>query len=88
MTSYNERLAFALRGMMSAYEHRIRSDCKTQAEIDKQPWRCAQYIVAEEALRPMPLLFSNDSLRRHIDTDPDDEPTAGPIEEARTRSKT
>ena len=39
----------ALRGLMAAYERRIRSNCTTPDEIAKEPWRCAEYVAAEQA---------------------------------------
>ncbi|HZR03645.1 MAG TPA: hypothetical protein VFA81_10790 [Burkholderiales bacterium] len=42
-------LRVALKDMMDAYERRIRSLC-TPAELERQPWRCREYVVAEEAL--------------------------------------
>lgn len=44
------RLETALRDLMSAYERRIRSDCKTPEDLAKQPWRCAEFIAAEQAI--------------------------------------
>lgn len=43
------RLEHALRELMAAYERRVRSDCdRLQAEL--QPWRCMEYVAAEQAL--------------------------------------
>lgn len=46
-----ERGCYFLMEMMKAYERRIRSDCKTQEEIDKRPWECAEYVAAAAYLR-------------------------------------
>lgn len=46
--------ASALRGLMGAYEHRIRSDCKTPDDIQKAPWRCMEFVEAERALANKP----------------------------------
>jgi hypothetical protein len=40
----------ALRDLMTAYERRVRSSC-TPADIDKQPWRCDEFVAAEDVLR-------------------------------------
>lgn len=40
----------ALRAMMAAYERRVRSDCKTPEDLAKQPWRCSEYVAAEDLL--------------------------------------
>jgi hypothetical protein len=44
------RLEQALRDLMTAYERRVRSSC-TLADIDKQPWRCDEFVAAEDVLR-------------------------------------
>lgn len=41
----------ALREMMDAYERRVRSDCTTPQQLQGQPWRCREFIVAEELLK-------------------------------------
>ena len=46
-----ERGAHTLMEMMKAYERRVRSDCKTQAELDARPWECAEYRAAADYLR-------------------------------------
>ena len=46
-----ERGAYILMEMMKAYERRIRSDCKSQADIDAKPWECAEYMAAADFLR-------------------------------------
>ena len=43
-------LETALSNLMAAHERRIRSDCKNAEELAKQPWRCAEYIAAEQAI--------------------------------------
>ena len=44
------RAQYLLMEMMKAYERRVRSDCKSQEEIDKRPWECAEYLIAAEFL--------------------------------------
>lgn len=39
-----------LRNLMGAYERRIRSLCETPQQLERQPWRCAEYTAAENAL--------------------------------------
>lgn len=43
-------LTEALKGMMAAYERRIRSDCKTDRELDAEPWRSHEFLFAEKVL--------------------------------------
>lgn len=43
-------LRVRLQAMMDAYERRVRTDCRSPAELAGQPWRCREYIAAEEAL--------------------------------------
>lgn len=45
-----EQLEGALREMMAAYERRVRSDCKTEAQLAAAPWRCLEYVAAESLL--------------------------------------
>jgi hypothetical protein len=47
----------ALKALMDAYEHRIRSNC-TPEQIKLEPWRCAPFIMAERALasKPVPVV--------------------------------
>lgn len=40
--------------LMRAYERRIRSDC-TLETLAKKPWRCMEYIAAEDLLRDQPV---------------------------------
>lgn len=44
-----DKLETALRNMMAAYERRIRSECTTE-QLAKEPWRCAEYVAAEQAI--------------------------------------
>jgi hypothetical protein len=44
-------LRVRLQAMMDAYERRVRTDCRSPAELAGQPWRCREYIAGEEALR-------------------------------------
>ena len=44
-------LRVRLQAMMDAYERRVRSDCKTPAEIAAKPWECREYLAAEQAMR-------------------------------------
>lgn len=44
----------ALRGMMDAYERRIRTDC-TPEQIEKKPWECREYLIAKTALDNKPV---------------------------------
>lgn len=46
-----ERGAFVLMELMKAYERRVRSDCKSQADLDAKPWECAEYRAAADFLR-------------------------------------
>lgn len=46
-----DELSTRLRDMMACYEQRIRSAC-TPEQLKLQPWRVAEYVAAEEALRP------------------------------------
>ncbi len=39
----------ALRDLMMAFERRIRSEC-TPEQLQQEPWRCWEYIAAENAL--------------------------------------
>ena len=72
------KLKNALRGMMIAYERRIRSECKSAEDLAKEPWRCAEYVAAEQALK-LKLLMPEGWLRDRILADPDsDDPQAGP----------
>lgn len=48
-----ERQSFVLMELMQAYERRVRSDCKTQEELDKRPWECAEYRAAADLLRTL-----------------------------------
>jgi hypothetical protein len=48
-----ERQSFVLMELMQAYERRIRSDCKTQDELDKRPWECAEYRAAADLLKTL-----------------------------------
>ena len=65
-------LRAALRNMADAYARRVRSLC-TPEEIEKEPWRCAEYIEAERLCkRPFKLLISNEQLSRMIAAEPDD----------------
>jgi hypothetical protein len=43
-------LAQPLRDLMAAYERRVRSDCAPEW-LHKEPWRCLEYIAAEQALQ-------------------------------------
>lgn len=43
-------LSACLRDLLMAYERRIRSDC-TPEQLKQRPWRVAEYLAAEEALR-------------------------------------
>lgn len=56
-----ERTAHALMEMMRAYERRIRSDCRTQEEIDKRPWECREYLYAADVLKKGWASYNNDS---------------------------
>lgn len=56
------RLRRALEAMMSAYQRRIRTDC-TEDQLKQEPWRCAEYIEAEAALKPK-LHFTQEWLNR------------------------
>lgn len=47
----------ALNELMDAYERRIRSDCHSQEDLDKQPWRCSEYLQAMRALLSKPVPF-------------------------------
>ena len=47
----SERGNYCLAQLMQAYERRIRTDCKSQEEIDKRPWECAEYVDAAQFLR-------------------------------------
>jgi hypothetical protein len=40
--------------LMAAYERRIRTDC-TPEQLAKEPWRCMEYIGAENLLRDQPI---------------------------------
>lgn len=40
--------------LMEAYARRIRTDC-TAEDLAKEPWRCMEYIGAEELLRDQPV---------------------------------
>lgn len=64
-------LRAALKGMMAAYERRIRSDCKTPEDLEKEPWRCAEYIAAAEALK-INLTFSHAAFHRLMESVPDE----------------
>lgn len=44
-------LRVRLQAMMDAYERRVRTDCRSHAELAGRPWRCREYIAAEEAMR-------------------------------------
>lgn len=44
----------ALRSLMGAYERRVRSACASSADLDARPWRCAEYVQAEDALAIKP----------------------------------
>ena len=66
------KLAACLRALMLAYERRIRSDCTTSEELAKEPWRCAEYVAAEDALKPMKLQFTVEGLRNRIATESDE----------------
>jgi len=43
----------ALKALMAAYERKIRTDCAL-ADLESKPWRCAEYVQAEEAMRAKP----------------------------------
>jgi hypothetical protein len=49
----------ALLELMAAYERKVRSACATPEEIAKEPWRCSEYIKAENALRGKPVPIVN-----------------------------
>jgi hypothetical protein len=40
----------AVRGILVAYQRRVRSACISQEQIDKRPWDCAEYGVAMNIL--------------------------------------
>lgn len=44
-------LRVRLQAMMDAYERRVRSDCRSPADLAAKPWECREYLAAEEALR-------------------------------------
>lgn len=44
----------ALRSLLDAYERRVRSSCTTDADLASEPWRCAEYVQAEQALNTKP----------------------------------
>lgn len=46
----------ALANLMAAYERRVRSDCKTDPDLEARPWRCAEFVQAEEALCAQPVI--------------------------------
>lgn len=48
-----ERQSFVLMELMQAYERRVRSDCRTQEEIDKRPWECSEYRAAADLLKTL-----------------------------------
>lgn len=52
--SREDQLAQALREMMAAFERRVRSDCKTEDELAAAPWRCLEYVAAEQLLSEDP----------------------------------
>jgi len=44
-----DRLEVALRDLMLAYQRRVMTDC-TREQIDREPWRCMEYVAAEQLL--------------------------------------
>lgn len=44
-------LRLRLQAMMDAYERRVRTDCRSPADLAAKPWECREYLAAEEALR-------------------------------------
>lgn len=46
-----QRLETALRDMMAAYERRVRSECRTLTDLQHEPWRCMEFVAAEQALQ-------------------------------------
>lgn len=57
----------ALKSLMQAYERRVRSSCESIEDIEKKPWRCAEYVQAEDALRtkPVPVVEIEVEATRH-----------------------
>jgi len=51
--------------LMAAYERRIRTDC-TPEDLANQPWRCMEYIGAEELLKDQPKAVVE--IRRPVET--------------------
>lgn len=46
-----QQLEHALIEMMSAYQRRVLTDCTTPEQRLAAPWRCMEYIAAEELLK-------------------------------------
>jgi len=53
----------ALRDLMTAYERIVRSNCTTPEQLEAKPWRCAEYVQAEDSIREWWL--------RRADSEPD-----------------
>jgi hypothetical protein len=49
-TDREVRLERALLGLMRAHERRVRSLCENQEQIERAPWRCAEFVEAEMVL--------------------------------------
>lgn len=54
LTDWANEAGKAMQTIMDAYERRIRSLCADASEIEKEPWRCAEYIAAEQVVRNKP----------------------------------
>jgi hypothetical protein len=54
-------LRLRLQAMMDAYERRVRTACRSEADLMREPWRCSEYVAAEEAIRVTLGLPDNES---------------------------
>ena len=73
----------ALRSLMGAYERRVRSACTSSADLDARPWRCAEYVQAEDALaiKPTPsVLVGNGKSDTHPQPPSIPEPSDADVE--------